>query len=127
MHRISFNPARYLRSFKLKEHGYNIYQKVVYIHGNPYGLISFALDPPYAYEMAFISLYTDPALKLINDQNDCIIVWCLYDLYTNHGVSTVNLGTSAGIKGLRFFKQKRPFFYREVYAQAIIPCPRSSP
>jgi hypothetical protein len=53
---------------------------------------------------------------LINDQNDCIIINCLYDLYSNHGIKYVNLGTDAGIKGLKFFKRKIPHFEKIVYS-----------
>ena len=114
---ISFNPARYYRSYELADFGFPIYQKLVLIKKQPYAVINFALQKEYAYELSFLSLFKDPELKLINDQNDCIIINCLYDLYKNHGIQFVNLGTSAGIKGLAFFKKKLPNFENYVYTK----------
>lgn len=109
---MAFNPARYLRTYSLAAHGYDIYQKMISIYNTPYGFINFALDGARAFELSFISRFREPELRLINDQNDCIIIHCLHDLYCNHGVREVNLGTAAGIKGLRTFKHKLP--HREV-------------
>lgn len=111
---MTFNPARYYRSYELADHGFDIYQKIVLVKKRPYALINFALQGDRAFELSFLSLYKDPELKLINDQNDCIIVHCLNDL-RQRGVKTVNLGTSAGIKGLAFFKRKLPNFEQIVY------------
>lgn len=113
---ITFNPARYFRSYELLDHGYNIYQKLVIIKEQPYALINFAVAGNRAFELSFLSLFKDPELKLVNDQNDCIINHCLYDLYSK-GVMYVNLGTDAGIKGLKFFKHKLPSFENVVYSQ----------
>src|SRR5436853_3015105 len=52
--RIAFNPARYRRSYELKNLGYNIYQKVVFIREHPYALINFALHEEHAYELSFL-------------------------------------------------------------------------
>lgn len=112
---MTFNPARYLRTYELVDYGFSIYQKIVLINGAPYAVINFSLQNEYAYELSFLSLFRDPNLKLINDQNDCIIVNCLYDLYKNYGVQYVNLGTDAGIKGLKFFKRKMPHFENYIY------------
>ena len=114
---ISFNPARYYRSYMLKSCGYNIYQKLITIREQPYALINFAIDGDRAYELSFLSLFKDKSLRLINDQNDCIIINCLYDLHTNFGIKSVNLGTHAGIKGLAFFKKKLPHYEVVVYSQ----------
>lgn len=113
---ISFNPARYYRSYLLKELGYNIYQKLVKIRNEPYALINFAIQDDKAYELSFLSLFKNKELRLINDQNDCIIINCLYDLYKNYGIKFVNLGTHAGIKGLSFFKKKLPHYETIVYS-----------
>lgn len=114
---MTFNPARYYRSYKLLDHGFDIYQKLVLIKKQPYALINFAIDGWRAYELSFLSLYKQQDLKLINDQNDCIIINCLYDMFTKRGINAVNLGTSAGIKGLKFFKTKLPHFAQIVYRQ----------
>lgn len=112
---MTFNPARYYRSYELLDHGFDVYQKIVLVKKHPYALINFALQGEHAFELSFLSLYKDPELKLINDQNDCIIVNCLFDLYKLHNVKYVNLGTDAGIKGLKFFKHKLPNFEQVVY------------
>lgn len=112
---MTFNPGRYLRTYELADHGFNIYQKIVLINDQPYAVINFSLQDDYAYELSFLSLFKNKELKIINDQNDCIIVNCLYDLYKNYGVQYVNLGTDAGIKGLKFFKRKLPHFENYIY------------
>lgn len=114
---MTFNPARYYRSYELADFGFDIYQKLVLVKKHPYAVINFALQGEYAFELSFLSLFKDPELKLINDQNDCIIINCLYDLYKLHNVKYVNLGTDAGIKGLKFFKHKFPHFENVVYSQ----------
>lgn len=113
---MTFNPARYLRSYELLEQGFDIYQKLITINNIAYALINFSKQGEYAYELSFLSLFKNKELKLINDQNDCIIVSCLYDLYKNYGIKYVNLGTDAGIKGLKFFKHKLPNFENVVYS-----------
>ena len=113
---MTFNPPRYLRSYELLDHGFEVYQKLVLVRDKPYAVINFALQGSMAYEMSFLSLFKDPDLKLINDQNDCIIINCLHDMYTR-GIGLVNLGTDAGIKGLKFFKHKLPSFEKVVYSQ----------
>lgn len=115
VYRMSFNPARYKRVFQLKELGYDIFQKLVCVNGKPYGLIAWAVDAPYAYELAMLTLYKDPEVRIVNDQNDCIIVHCLYQLF-ERGIEVVNLGTSAGLKGLGFFKKKREHFFTDVWS-----------
>jgi hypothetical protein len=112
---MTFNPARYYRSYELADNGYNIYQKLILIKDKPYAVINFALQGEYAYELSFLSRFKDKELKLINDQNDCIIIHCLHDLY-QRGIMYVNLGTDAGIKGLKFFKRKLPHFEQIVYS-----------
>lgn len=113
---MTFNPARYLRSYELLDAGFDIYQKLITINDTAYALINFSKQGEYAYELSFLSLFKNKELKLINDQNDCIIINCLYDLYKNHGIKYVNLGTDAGIKGLKFFKHKLPNFETIVYS-----------
>ena len=113
---MTFNPARYYRSYDLLDNDFLISQKLILIKKKPYAVINFALQNAYAYELSFLSLFKDPELKLINDQNDCIITHCLYELFTRHGVGMVNLGTSAGIKGLGIFKRKHPNFEQIVYS-----------
>ena len=113
---IAFNPARYHRSYVLKESGYNIYQKLILINKEPYALINFAIQDDIAYELSFLSLFYDKRLKLVNDQNDSIMIHSLYELYKLYGIKNVNLGTAAGIKGLAFFKKKFPFTEKIVYS-----------
>ncbi len=106
VYQIAFNPNRYRRVFDLRHYGFNTYEKLIFIDKIPYGIISFALEGPRAFELAFLSKFADKSLKIINDQNTCIIGHCLHDLHVNHGIKTVNLGTAAGIKGLAFFKNR---------------------
>lgn len=113
---MAFNPARYLRTYDLQEAGFNIYQKIVLVNNSPYAVINFSIDGDYAYELSFLSLFNDKSVKIINDQNDCIIIHCLYDLWKNYKIKYVNLGTAAGIKGLKFFKSKLPNFDQIVYS-----------
>lgn len=111
--RISFTPDRYRRTYLLKELGFHIFEKIVYVKEKPYAVINFAINRDRAYELSFVSLFFDPELKLMNDLNDCIIIYCMHQMYLHHGIKYVNLGTDAGIKGLRFFK--RQFHYNPVY------------
>lgn len=115
---ISFNPVRYKRTYELKSKGFNIYQKLISINEVPYAIINFAIEGNNAYELSFCSKYYDKDLKLINDQNDAIIVSSLHDLYES-GIETVNLGTDAGIKGLAFFKKKLPHHFCELYSRKL--------
>jgi hypothetical protein len=105
---ISFNPDRYYRTLILKEKGFNIYEKVISVNGRPYGVIVFSLDSDRAYELTFISKYFDKSFDVVNDLNTMIVLGCFYDLWLNHGVKTINVGTDAGIKGLKMFKHKIP-------------------
>ena len=111
---MTFNPARYYRTYELADFGFAIYQKLILIRGKPYAVINFALQGGRAFELSFLSLFKDPELKIVNDQNDCIIVHCLGELYAR-GIKYVNLGTDAGIKGLKVFKHKHPSFEQIVY------------
>ena len=119
LYKIAFNPKRYLRSYELKQLGYNIYQKLILIRGEPYGLINFSLDGRRAFELSFLSLFRNKGLRLINDQNDGVMLSCLKDLYDNYDIKTVNLGTAAGIKGLSIFKKKFPFYENIVYSTNV--------
>lgn len=112
---MTFNPDRYRRSFALKDQGFNIHQRSIMIKQQLYGVMSFALDQAHAYELAFMSCYFDKDLKLTNDQNECLIIGILHELYQN-GFKTANLGTHAGIKGLKTFKLKLPHYFVEVYS-----------
>ena len=112
--RMAFSPNRYFRSCGLGDSGFNVYQKLVKINGEPYAVINFSLEGDYAFEMTFFSLYFDKTKKIINDQNDCIFISCLYDLYTN-GIKIVNSGPANGMKGLSFFKHKLPYTKKIVY------------
>ena len=114
--RISFNPRRYYRSYGLKKFGFNIYQKLIVVNNLPYGLINFSLDSNRAFELSFLSLFKDKARRVVNDQNECIIIHCLKDLYDNYGIKSVNLGTAASIKGLAAFKKQFPFIEQIVYS-----------
>jgi hypothetical protein len=111
---MAFNPARYLRTYSLSG-SYSVMQKMISVRGRPYGFINFALAPPRAYEMSFLSLFCDPSMRLINDQNVCIMVYCLHELW-KAGFKEVNLGPAAGIKGLKTFKHKLPHTELLVYS-----------
>jgi len=115
--RIAFSPGRYLRGFYLPRWLCN-YQKIVYIKDKPYALINFSFNPnkPIAYEIGFISRFWDKDLKIINDLNFCILVNCFYDLFQNYKIEKINVGPTAGIKGLKVFKDKLPHDYQLVYS-----------
>ena len=106
VYQILFDDKRYRRCFALKEKGFDIYQKLIRVNGKPYGAIAFALGKDVAFELAFVSLYKDKEMKIINDLNECIIINCFYDLYKNYCIKYVNPGQDAGIKGLKIFKNK---------------------
>lgn len=105
IYQLLFDAKRYKRCFELKEKGFNIYQKSIFINDIPYGIICFSIENNIAFELAFISLYWKKELKIINDLNECILVLFFYNLWKN-GIKIVNPGTDAGIKGLKIFKQK---------------------
>lgn len=113
--RIAFTPKRYLRSFQLKEKGFNILQEGIYINGKLYGAICFELQNDIAFELAFISRFWDKELKIINDLNECILThyfWKLWKL----GIKEVNVGPTAGIKGLKVFKNKLQNYEHIIYS-----------
>lgn len=115
--RIAFSPGRYLRGFYLPRSLGN-YQKIVYVKNKPYALINFSFNPnkPIAYEIGFVSRFWDKELKIINDLNFCILVNCFYDLFQNYKIDFCNVGPTAGIKGLKTFKDKMPHDYQIVYS-----------
>lgn len=106
VYRIAFNPRRYWRCSFLKEAGFNIYEKLVLVNEQPYGVIIFSLQGDKAYELSFISRYFDKGLRIINDLNEIIIIRCFYDLWKNYQIKTVNVGVNIGNKGLSFFKKQ---------------------
>lgn len=114
---ITFSPTRYANSLYLKDKLPNIYHKNVYIKEELYATLVFHLNPEtkIAYELTFFSKFWDTNLKLINDLNFCILIWCFHDLYAYYGIRSVNVGTAAGIKGLTLFKNKIPHSYNIVY------------
>jgi len=116
--RMTFSPTRYANTLYLKNKLPNIYHKNIYIKGELYATIVFHLNPEthIAYELAFISKFWDTNLKLINDLNFCILIWCFHDLYAYCDMRKVNVGTDAGIKGLKLFKNKIPHEYNLVYS-----------
>jgi len=119
VYQIAFNPDRYIRSFRLVEKGFSSFQKLVSVRGVEYGAITFNVCGEYAYELAFVSRYWQPDLRIINDLNESIFIWCLYQLY-KRGVRYVNVGPHAGIKGLRAFKTQFPYREVKVYRCSII-------
>jgi hypothetical protein len=108
VYQMLFDAKRYLRCFDLKEQGFNIYQKLILVDNQPYGIICFSIENNIAFELAFVSLYWKKELKIINDLNECILLNCFYDLYKNYGIEKINPGTDAGIKGLKILKSKFP-------------------
>lgn len=113
--RIAFTPKRYLRSFQLKEKGFKIFEQEIFVKNKLYGAICYEVQGDIAFELAFISRYWDKELKLINDQNECILINSFYELYQK-GVKKINVGTSAGIKGLKLFKNKLPNYEHFIYS-----------
>jgi len=113
--RIAFTPKRYMRSFKLKELGFNIFDVAYFVNGELYGAICYEVQGDIAFELAFISKYWNKDLKVINDLNECILIDSFYQLY-QQGVKRINVGPTAGIKGLKVFKNKLPHDYVEIYS-----------
>lgn len=105
--RISFTPKRYIRSFKLKEKGFKVIHIPYYVKGELYGVLAYEIQDDIAFELAFISRYWRDDLKIINDLNECILINSFYELY-KQGINKVNVGPTAGIKGLKVFKAKLP-------------------
>jgi hypothetical protein len=118
--KMTFNPNRYYRSYMLKVKSplgpLQIYEKIIYVNGEPYGVINFSIEDGVAFELSFVSRFFDPNLRFINDLSECIIISCFYDLYKNYGIKKVNVGTDAGIKGLKAFKNKIPHDYCVIYS-----------
>ena len=105
--RIAFTPKRYLRSFELKEKGFNVIYFGYFINGELYGALSYEVQGDTAFELAFISRFWRKDLKLVNDLNECILTNSFYELFKK-GVKKINVGPTAGIKGLKIFKSKLP-------------------
>lgn len=112
---MTFSPNRYLRSYVLKSKGFKIYEKLIFVNDIPYGAINFQLDGDIAFELSFISRYFDSKLRVINDLNECLLIYFFYDLWKNYGVKKINVGTDAGIKGLKIFKNKLQHNYKTIY------------
>jgi len=114
--RIAFTPKRYLRSFQLVDKGFQIIELVVYVRGEPYGILAFEKQGDIAFELAFMSRFWRKDLKLINDLNECILVNCFFYLYNTYNIKRINTGPTAGIKGLKVFKAKMPFDELTIYS-----------
>lgn len=114
--KMTFSPMRYYRTYILKEKIPNIYEKIIYVRNISYAVINFHLNGDTAYELSFCSKFYDKELNFLNDLNESLFVGILYDLYLNFGIKKVNVGTEAGIKGLRIFKRKLPFDYNIYYS-----------
>lgn len=117
VYRITFNPNRYLRSLNIKSYLPSIFQGLYSVNEKPYGVIIFSKHPTesIAYELAFVSRFFDKELKIINDLNFCVLVNAFYQLY-QQGIKVINVGTDAGIKGLKLFKKKLPYFHKVIYS-----------
>jgi hypothetical protein len=115
VYRIAFTPKRYLRSFQLKEKGFNTVHYGYYVDGELYGALVYEIQGDKAFELAFISRYWHPLLKITNDLNECILTNSFYDLYKK-GIKRCNVGPTAGIKGLKTFKQKLPSEELTIYS-----------
>lgn len=118
--RIAFNPERYLRSYELRNtKEVNYYERIIYIDSKPYATINFSLEDNIAFEISFTSKFFNKDLRFINDLNECILINCFYDLYKNYGITVVNVGPDAGIKGLKEFKRRFPSFENIIYSTTL--------
>lgn len=106
--RIAFTPKRYLRSFQLKEKGFHTEHFGYYVNGELYGALVYETNEDQAFELAFISRYWRKDLKLCNDLNELILIHSFYGLHTGYAIQKINVGPTAGIKGLKVFKAKLP-------------------
>lgn len=117
--RIAFTPKRYLRSFRLRDKGFCIAEQYYYVNKQLYGALSYEVCQNgmerTAFELAFISRFWDKNLKLTNDLNELILINSFYQLWKK-AVSKINVGPTAGIKGLKIFKAKLPFTEHYVYS-----------
>jgi hypothetical protein len=113
--RISFTPKRYLRCFQLKEKGFNIVEFAYYVNGELYARLAYEVQGEIAFELAYISRFWRKDLKLINDLNECVLINSFHTLYTQ-GVKKINVGPTAGIRGLKIFKSKLPYIETIVYS-----------
>lgn len=107
VYRIAFTPKRYLRSFQLAENGFYLFGSAYYVKGELYGAICYSTQGDMAFELAFISRYWRKDLKITNDLNELILINSFYHLQQN-GIKKVNVGPTAGIRGLKTFKAKLP-------------------
>lgn len=107
---ISFTPKRYLRSFTLNWH--TIQKMEYYVDGELYGALAYDVQGDIAFELAFISRFWQ---KKINDLNELILINSFYQLW-KQGIKRVNVGLTAGIKGLKVFKDKLPHSFVEIYS-----------
>lgn len=113
--RIAFTPKRYIRSFSLSDLGFSIFDQIYFIDGEPYASICFEVSGQIAFELAFISRFWRKDLKICNDLNELILIDSFHELWKS-GVKRVNVGPTAGIKGLKTFKNKLPHTYHEIYS-----------
>jgi len=115
--RIAFTPKRYLRSFQLKEKGFPIADFYYYVNGELYGALCYEAEEENdtAFELAFISRYWRKDLKLCNDLNELILINSFHELY-KRGVKKINVGPTAGIKGLKLFKNKLENYEHIIYS-----------
>lgn len=115
VYKIAFTPKRYLRSFQLEEKGFNIIERTIFINQILYAVICFEVQGDLAFELAFLSRFWRKDLKITNDLNELILISC-FDELSSMGIRKVNVGPTAGIKGLRTFKNKLPHEYVEIYS-----------
>ncbi len=113
--RIAFTPKRYKRCFELAVKGFNIWDQAYFVNGELYAAICYEVQGDIAFELAYISRFWDKKLKLTNDLNELILTDSFYQLYQK-GVKKVNVGTTAGIRGLKTFKSKLPFTENVIYS-----------
>jgi len=116
---ITFSPIRYIRAHYLSKLGLNIYKKIIYIKGSPYGAIVFYIKGKVAYELSFFSVFFEKKLKIINDLNECIIINIFYDLYKNYDIKYINVGSARPSKGLRTFKHKIKYKNSIIYSYKL--------
>ncbi len=115
VYRIAFTPKRYLRSFQLYDNRFKVKEFAYYINGELYGTICYEKQEDIAFELAFISRFWRKDLKFCNDLNELILIDSFYQLW-KQGVKRINVGPTAGIKGLKTFKNKLPNYEYITYS-----------
>ena len=94
------------------------YQKLLLIKEQPYGIINFYIYKNIAYEISFLTLFKNQNLKICHNQSDRFKIYCFYDLYTNYGIKTINVGPPVS-ESNEYFKRKYPHFDNLIYVKIV--------